>query len=948
MSSSSGQLRRTLAAVLRIQPGEGRKTALMFGILFCVVGSFIIGRVARDSLFLSRYSIDYLPFLYIWVALGVSLESYLYSRIADRVRRDRLLVVSVACILVLYLASWLMVNLVGDWFFPVFYVLVELFGSLLIIQSWTLANEVFTTREAKRLFGLIGGGGVASSVVLGFSIRGVVRLMGTEQLLLLSAFLLGGALVLGLLLSRACREDILASMSQMHRELSRRIALLSDWRRILASKHLLTVAGLITVLGLAITLVDYQFKVSARYAYLNQEDQLAAFFGLFYGLTGCLSVLLQVFVTGRILERFGILVSLLLLPAALLVGTIGLLVHVALWSATLLKGGDAVLRYTVNDATVQLLYLPVPSSIRGRAKAFVDGIIRPLAIGLGGCSLAWVLPRLAEDAFGWLLLVLVLAWSVLAIGVRRQYLASLVQTLRMRRLNLDEASHFVPDQAATRVLEEALGDPSEQNVLHALELIPYSPRKDWSEVLIRLLKHRHPQVRANALQRIGAEGNLSHGPVVHACLRDPDPTVLAAAIEAYCAIGKVRAVHTISSFLDHDDLAVQAAAVIGLVRYGGLDGVLSSAERLKAMLESPSGDERAAGARILGEIQVKNFYHPLLKLMTDDDIQVRLSAIRASGRMRSRELLPALVYRLEQPDTRSTAAESLVSFGTQAVPLLSRVLGNESESCATRLAVASILARIGDQASLNALVDQIQAPQDAVRSRVLEAIHRLRLHKPHLEIPQDHLQQSVMDEIHALFELAYILDDIGTPDGSLLRDALDHRWRQSVRRVFRLLSCLLPTRAVDAVFAGLASPIRRYRANALELLDNLLEADLKRLLLCLLDDAQRDRRLEEGRVAFGLGHEDRVARLRALLTASDSWLVTCVLYEAGQMRTAELEQDILTCTTSDDPLVRETALLALGRILPGSELQRTARRHLKDPSEQVSSYAAWLLQGATS
>ena len=55
----------------------------------------------------------------------------------------------------------------------------------------------------------------------------------------------------------------------------------------------------------------------------------------------------------------------------------------AITAVTVAKGCDNVLRYTVNDASMQLLYVPVPSHQRGRAKAFVDGII-DLAVEAAG------------------------------------------------------------------------------------------------------------------------------------------------------------------------------------------------------------------------------------------------------------------------------------------------------------------------------------------------------------------------------------------------------------------------------------------------------------------------------------------------------------------------------------------------------------------------------------
>jgi ATP/ADP translocase len=677
VGAAGEQLRSLITGLLRIQPGEGRKTGLMFGILFCVVGSFIIGRVARDSLFLSRYPRDYLPYLYIWVAIGVSLQSYCYSWVADRFRRDRLLVLTLALAGLLLVAARVLLYWVGDWFYPVLWILVELIGSVLIIQAWTLANDVFNSREAKRLFGLVGAGGVVSAVVVGLAVNGALKLIGTADLLFLGAFGLLLGLVLTQRLARLTRNELLTSFAERLRGSRHPIALFSDWNRIFTNRHLVLVASLVVLVSLVLTFVDYQFKITAAAAY-PVEAQLASFFGMFWAITGAISCVIQFFFTGRVLERFGILLALLLLPSFLLGGAVAWLIQPKLLSATVLKGTDAVLRYTVNDSTTQLLYVPVPAHWRGRAKAFIDGMVRPLAIGISGVILAWVVPALPGNSLGYLLLVLIVAWVIVSVAVRSEYLTALAKTLHHRRYKFDLDSP-IPDQIVARIIRTAFQDSDEQHVLQALEMTRHHALVDWSEDLYQLAKRPSPDVRAGALTLLGERALLKDASVVVNHLNDANSLVQAAAVTAYCAIGKERAIPMITHFLKKPELSVRRAALIGLIRYGGLDGVLTSAEQLKAMLQSVDADEREAAAVILGEIRVKNFYHPLLALLIDPVEKVRVAAIHAAALIQTTELLPALVYRLEDSATRAEACEALSVFGASALTVLQRVLDNDQE-----------------------------------------------------------------------------------------------------------------------------------------------------------------------------------------------------------------------------------------------------------------------------
>lgn len=942
MGTAGQQFGSLIGGLLRVQPGEGRKTALMFGILFCVVGSFIIGRVARDSLFLSNYPKNYLPYLYIWVALGVSLQSFCYSWVADRFRRDRLLAVTLSLTGLTMIAARMALYWVGDWFYPVLWVLVELVGSVLIIQAWTLANDVFNSRQAKRLFGLIGAGGVVSAVVVGLAVKGALRFIATADLLFLGAAGLMIGLMFTLRLSGLTRAEIIENFARKHGS-RRTIGLFSDWVRIFGNRHLVFVAGLVALVSLALTFIDYQFKLSAANAF-PQEAELAGFFGMFWALTGVLSCTIQFFLTGRVLERFGILFALLILPLFLFGGAIFWLIRPILLSATCLKGADAVLRYTVNDSTTQLLYTPVPAQWRGRAKTAIDGMVRPMAIGLSGVALAWVVPAGSANAIGWLLVIVVSLWLLVSFGVRNEYLKALADTLRSKRFGFDFDSP-ISDQTVAQILRRAFQDSDEKNVLQALELVRHHQQVDWREDLHRLCGHASADVRATALELLGERASHRDALVVSEHFEDPNDRVRAAAIIAYCSIGKERAIRAIAPFLERPELSIRSAAMIGLIRHGGLDGVLTSAERLKGMLQSVNPDERQAGAFILGEIGVSNFYHPLLALLADPVEKVRLEAIHAAASIQSPELLPALVYRLEDRATRSAASDALASFGKQAEKILQTVLNNRQEALAARLPIPNILSKIGDPAALDILVATIDDPNEQLRSCILENIHRLRLRHPHLAVPTERLQPIVQGEITELYNLNFIQKNLGLPpEATLLNDALRQRFERGLKRLFRLLSCLVSVGAIDMVYNNLSAPSAGVRANAIELLDNLLDKRLKRMILPLLDRNAGLAREQISSEVLGTKPEGRLYWLNQLIEDHDAWMVVCAIHAVVVIDERSFISQLQSCADSEEPIVRQTAAWALGRLMPNDKLTPIIKPLLGDSSPEVRLYAHWLME----
>src|SRR5947209_20012479 len=58
-----------------------------------------------------------------------------------------------------------------------------------------------------------------------------------------------------------------------------------------------------------------------------------------------------------------------------------------IYVSSLAKGSDTIFRYTINDASMQLLYVPVQPHVRGRAKAFIDGVLKPSSVACAGAVL---------------------------------------------------------------------------------------------------------------------------------------------------------------------------------------------------------------------------------------------------------------------------------------------------------------------------------------------------------------------------------------------------------------------------------------------------------------------------------------------------------------------------------------------------------------------------------
>jgi len=156
-------MKRWIERALNVHPGDLGRGTLLCSSLFLVISAYKIGGVASAALFLSRFQAKQLAYADISSAILVTLIVAGYVIVARRVHLRNLLVGSMLFFAANCAVFWVLAHRFSGliWLFPAFYIWVKIFGVLAPTQIWTLANYVLTTREAKRVFGMVGGGGVA-------------------------------------------------------------------------------------------------------------------------------------------------------------------------------------------------------------------------------------------------------------------------------------------------------------------------------------------------------------------------------------------------------------------------------------------------------------------------------------------------------------------------------------------------------------------------------------------------------------------------------------------------------------------------------------------------------------------------------------------------------------------------------------------------------------------
>src|SRR5262245_16240430 len=187
---------RVVDRLTNTRKGERTVALLMFAYSFLAMTSHNILKPVFKSKFIDQLGSDNLPYVLMASSILIGVQMHLYSSAIRRLPRRLVIPIAQSVLVVLLLIFWVLLRSGAVWVTVALYFFGQILGVLLISQFWTLANDVYDARQAKRLFGLIGGGACLGGA-LGASITAMtVEEFGSNNLLLVSAATLAACAVI--------------------------------------------------------------------------------------------------------------------------------------------------------------------------------------------------------------------------------------------------------------------------------------------------------------------------------------------------------------------------------------------------------------------------------------------------------------------------------------------------------------------------------------------------------------------------------------------------------------------------------------------------------------------------------------------------------------------------------------------------------------------------------
>ena len=909
--------------VFDVRSGEGLPVVLAFVYIAVVVSAFLLAKPIRNGLFLNQYGPYALVYVYAAVPLVLSIFVPIYTRIAARFGSRLVTIGTLLFFSSNVLLFWYGFRFHDFWLLSgIFYVWVNCFGIIAPVQAWSLANSLFDTRQAKRLFGLVGSGASLGAITGGLLARVLVGPVGgAVNLLLVLAFLiLIAAGLVSLVRSRRRRGA--------ERPVRRTVLRASDtWREIAASPYLRLIAALVVLVTIATQWTGFQLSLAAARRFGNDPDALTEFFGTFNLALGAFSFLAQILVTGRLLRSFGLGLTILALPVSLGFGSALIFLIPAFWSVLFTNACDQGLRFSVDKASHELLYLPIAPAERVRVKNAIEIVLSGVADAAGAVCLGLVTERffmirgLGLDLRGIsaINLCIIGVWIAVAWRVRTAYVRAIQESIHRHRIDSERLAPGAAERSTATVLAGKLGaiDPGE--VRYALALIEGQQSRRWHPALRQLLTHPDPDIRRRALALLSSGGDKEIADRVSMMLRDPDIGVRTEALLYLAHNVGLDPLRQIEELGDVEGFSIRAGTAAFFASPGAAQNLDAARLILEGMASNHGEDgarDRIEASRLLGVIP-DGAVDLLPALIEDEHPDVARQAIRSAFAVAREELVPSLLTALGRPELADEAAGALSRLGNSIIPQLEQAMGSADVPLETRREIPSVLLRLGTPEAEEVLVQGLLQADGTLRHRIISSLNKLKVLHPDVRVDPAVIEVLLAAEIAGHYRSYQLIGPLQRrlKEEDPVLQAMRHAMEQELERIFRLMALIFPPTGLHDAYVGVRSSNPIVRANALEFLESTLKPELRQVLVPLLDSqVTTEERVALANRFVGAPLETPEQAVETMLGSEDSWLRSCGVYAVGALRLYGLEGVLNRFEESTDQVLKEAVRSARERL----------------------------------
>ena len=427
------------------------------------------------------------------------------------------------------------------------------------------------------------------------------------------------------------------------------------------------------------------------------------------------------------------------------------------------------------------------------------------------------------------LLALGILWIVLVVATYRSYLTTLKSAIARRIIGNDDLR--VHDEASRKIMKEKLASPYAEEVIYAFEALTKNDPKFLHDSLPDMLAHSATEVRKYALSRIdNISGIIQPGLLLNLARSDSSPEVRELATLQFCSHYEDETEEHYQLFLNNADLKLQYAAMKGLMESGNLEAVMLAGQRLNSILQAGSPDDNVVIARLIGEMRFKNYYKPLLNFMNGDDLRVKKAAIAAAGKLTHPKLIDPLFKLLGDNKLKKEAIRALSQYKDL---MLEHIVEHNALIKKYPAEIVKICALVGNDNATTFLAKYILPGAEAeLLDECLWALYNNTVDHAHFDRNLIGAKIDQQTDFIYLCVQCQLSEHVLHPD---VAEALSTEIKNVRHRILLLLALQYNKNTFRNIIDTIEKGVKHKNANALEMLDNILDTGHKQKLLPLFE-----------------------------------------------------------------------------------------------------------------
>lgn len=931
----TGGVQHRLYEALNLRKGEERIVVLLLIFSFLQFFSVALFFVTASAIFLADHPITSLPFVYIYTCITVLLIGTIFGHLEKKFSARKIFLAETLLILLVLLA--LRFGFASE--------KIAFLGFGLIVWHRVMADFVgngfnrlalllFDVRQGKRLFGLISSAEIPANIIGYSAATFLVPLIGTPNLLIVSG--IGIALsVVFLLLIVSDKKELIEKEEKDEEPEEKLEAVMKEeltlLQRLFHSRFIFSLSTTVFFSIIAFTFIEFAFLSGVDANYTNQQD-IVLLISLILGAGQIIAFFIKTFLYGYIQRKFGIKVSLFVLPVILSLIAVATILEGFIWNSRFLVEWTWVaimlLSETLKSSLYQTTFISLLQPLSKKIKLLgfnILGTVESLAVGLAGVTLLVVFSLNTTGLMHYSVMLMLAAggWIVVIPNLNRDYLGTLEEVLKKRII---EGGVLALNNPQTlKIVNDKLHSNHPGEVLYAMDVLCKEKTLFHAEILSQLMTHPLPEVRKEVYNRIESLRIVDLQPVVRARIsEEPLPEIKKLAIHAYCALGESAVVNEIIPFLDHENRDIRTGALVGLICFGGINGIIIAGQRLMEYVNSPDHRERTFAAQVIGEVGIRNFYHPLLVLLRDDQIDVEKEALKAAGKIRHPRLFEPMLKAVSSPAVFEVAMNALIKSGEEIMDVIEPEFKNEMNSTAHLRRLIYVCGRVGGDRSVNILKTKLYFRNIEVRNQVVQSCAMASYKPSHRD------KETLIRTVHLeLADATYFLNYLDVllmankwvekPNMQLLIRAIKIELNYIKKRLLFLLGFLYQSREILQLWNNLQMKNREKAANALEILDVLASKDITALVMPLLEDFPVSQQLKILNAKYAAKRFTIDEYLYRTISGTDGptvlpWTQAVSACLVNQIRVTYLIDALKTGAKNPNMLVSETAAWTLKNI----------------------------------